>query len=310
MAIVLTGAMMEFPARWIDPIRAFVQTSEPIWVDPHVPDLGAVRVAVAWNPVPGRLRQFPNLEAVLCPGAGVDGILGDRDLPDVPIARTIDPGLILQMSQYILWATLDWVRQGDIYRHQQRSHHWQMLPLVDPRAVVVGILGLGVLGQDAATRLRAAGFTVRGWSRTPKSLAGVKCFAGADGLPELLRGCQVLVCLLPLTPETTGILNADTFAMLPQGAYVINVGRGAHLVEVDLQRAIAQGQIGGACLDVCATEPLPPDAPLWDCPNVTITPHAAALTSPAAIATHLDQLLSCLETNTPIPHLINRDRGY
>lgn len=313
MTLVLVGTD-SFPDRWRRALRATLGDRYRLQELPELDDPEAARVAVAWNPPPGWWRGLPNLAAIVSPGAGVHHLLRDPDLPDrLPIVRTVDASLVEQMGHYVLWAVLDFHRQGDRYRQQQRQRQWQLLPARRAADCPAGLLGLGRLGLAAGRQLAAAGFPVLGWSRSPKDpaqLGAIAGFHGPEGLAALLPQCQSLVCLLPLTPATAGLLNRDLFDRLPRGAAIVNAARGGHLVEADLLDALTDGRVGAAYLDVFATEPLPPGHPFWTHPAVTVTPHAAALTPPEAIAARVEAVLAALETGAPLPEPVDRSRGY
>lgn len=268
------------PERWLPRLaRALPEMRFEAW--PALDDPASVEVALVAAPPPGVLGRFPNLRFIQSLWMGVDGLLADPTLPrGVPIARLIDPGMIAAMSETVLARVLDWHRHLYRYRAQQAAKHWKPLRQFMAADRTVGILGLGALGTDAAAKLVALGFRVCGWSRREKQLAGVEVFFGADGLEVMLRRGEALVCLLPLTAQTRGILDARRLALLPEGGCVISVGRGAQLVEHDLLAALASGRLAHAYLDVFETEPLPADHAFWTHPNVSITPHVAALTEP------------------------------
>lgn len=278
------------------------------------PDIGKVediKVALVWNPPHGLLASLPNLGLIVSLGAGVDHILNDASVPqEVPIVRLVDPHMIGQMSEYVLMQVLRLHRQDLAYAAQQREIVWRELPQRATAECRVGILGLGQYGTDAALKLRAHGFDVAGWSRRPKAIEGVRCFDGATGFAEMLARTDILVCLLPLTAETTGILDAKAFALLPQGASIVNVGRGSHLVEADLLAALDSGHLGGAVLDVVREEPLPPEHPIWRHPRIILTPHIAAVTNPptavAIVADHINRLREGRE----LQHVVDRQRRY
>ena len=214
-----------------------------------------VQYALAWLPPPGVLAGFPNLRAIFSLGAGVDHLLRDTHLPKgVPICRIVDPVLTQGMTEYVAWAVLSLNRDFLRYGEEQRHRMWR--PGSEVRALRAGVLGLGEIGQACARRLVQLGYEVLGWSRTPRRVDGITCFAGRAQLGEFLAASQVLVCLLPLTAETTDLLNADTMALLPRGAFLVNAGRGAQIVDADLIAALDSGQLGGAILDVFRTEPL------------------------------------------------------
>lgn len=279
-----------------------------IW--PEVGDPAEIDVALVWQPPPGELARYPNLRAILSLGAGIDGLLAQPGLPDVPIARMVDPSLTRTMTEYVVLATLRHHRQFDRFEREQRATRWSFA--LPPQAADrrVGVMGLGVLGSAAATSLAAHGFPVAGWSREAKQLAGIDCFAGRAGLTAFLARTEILLCLLPLTRNTADILNAATFAGLPRGAYLINVARGAHLVEADLIAALDSGQLAGATLDVYREEPLPPEDPLWHHPKVLITPHVASYASPRTAAEGVAENIRRARAGRPLLHQVDRDRGY
>jgi glyoxylate/hydroxypyruvate reductase A len=214
------------------------------------------------------------------------------------------------MTEYVVWAVLHHCRDMEKYRADQSAMAW--LPVFPrPRGETsVGIMGLGQLGSHAAATLRDLGFPVLGWSRTPKGIAGVATHWGKEGLGGFLTRTWILVCLLPLTPETRGILNRRTFAALPRGAYLINVARGAHLAKEDLLEALGSGQLSGACLDVFETEPLPAGHPFWSHPRIMVTPHVSSLTDPQAVAVQILENYCRLRRGEPLVHVVDRQRGY
>lgn len=279
-----------------------------VW--PETGDPEAIDSALVWRPPPGLLRSLPNLRAVLSLAAGVDAMLADPTLPDVPLCRMVDESLTRTMSEFVLLQVLKYHRQLDVYKAHQARGLWQLSLPPPPARTVVGVMGLGVLGQDAAGLLRAHGFTVRGWSRTAKAVPGVACFAGEEGFGPFLAETQILVCLLPLTEATRGILGAELFARLPAGARLINVARGAHLVEQDLLDALNSGRLAHASLDVFGEEPLPPDHPFWRHPAIDITPHAASYSLPESGADAVAENIRRLRTGEPLRHVVDRARGY
>lgn len=279
------------------------------WPDAGAP--GEVDYGFAWGNPPGFWRQFPNLKVVFSLGAGVDALLRDGDLPEGPaVVRMLDESMAGDMSDFVRMCVTFHHRAMHEYAVLQTQADWR--PIRPPRngRRTVGIMGLGALGGRCALDLVSAGFDVRGWARRPKSLPGVRTFAGEAGLESFLVATEILVCLLPLTPETENILSAHLFARLPRGACVVNVGRGRHLVDADLLGALDSGQLAGATLDVFRTEPLPTDHPFWRHPRITVTPHAAAFTHPEtavpALAENLRRLLSGLE----MVGLVDRRLGY
>jgi len=274
-------------------------------------DPGDVDIALVWRPAPGLLRKFPNLKAVINLGAGVDSIVADETWPrEVPLVRMVDPALTRHMSEFVIHRVLHFHRKFHIYEDMQRRHEWKELRQEDTLERRVGILGLGELGGDAARHLVNLGFKVAGWSRSEKNLPGVESFYDDDQLAEFLARTEILVCLLPLTPHTEGLINAVTLAQLPKGAFVINAARGGHVVEADLLAALDGGHIEAAALDVFAAEPLPGDNPLWDHPKVLVTPHVASLSVPTSAAAEIAENIRRVRRGEPPRDLVERDAGY
>jgi glyoxylate/hydroxypyruvate reductase len=298
------------PARWLPQLEAALpQMRFEAW--PGVADPAAVDVALVAAPPQGVLRRFPNLRFIQSLWMGVDGLLAEPTLPrGVPIARLIDPGMVAAMSETVLARVLDWHRHLYRYRRQQAAREWQPLKQYLAADRSVGILGLGTLGRDAAAKLVALGFRVCGWSRRRKTIPGVVCHTGADGLETVIRQSDVLVCLLPLTAATRGILDARRLGLLPEGACVISLGRGAQLVEPDLLAALDAGRLSQAYLDVFDTEPLPGDHPFWTHPAVSITPHIAALTEPRTALAKVVANLERFGRGEPPDGLVDPTAGY
>ncbi|MBP2230313.1 glyoxylate/hydroxypyruvate reductase A [Azospirillum agricola] len=279
-----------------------------VW--PDVGDPADIRMALVWKPPAGLLASLPNLSLIVSLGAGVEPLLEDPTLPDVPLVRMVSDGLTLDMAGYVAFQVLRWHRQMDDYAALQAQARWEPLDHGPASAVTVGILGLGELGAAAARTLRTMDYHVLGWSRSPKQVEGVESFSGPDGLAAMLARTNTLVCLLPLTPDTQGILNAALFAALPAGAVVINAARGRHLVEADLLAALDSGHLRGASLDVTVTEPLPPGHPFWRHPKIRITPHVAAVTHPSLSAAQVAEAVRAFRAGEPLPNLVDRKRGY
>jgi glyoxylate/hydroxypyruvate reductase A len=277
------------------------------WDDPAV-DPASVEYALVWAPEPGRLKDFANLKLVISSGAGVDH-LGDG-LPKVPIVRMGAPEAVWRMREYVTLAVLHLHRLWHRFAANQRARIWDELPNPEAPERRVGIMGLGQLGAAAAEALRPFGFPLSGWSRSAKALPGVRCFAGPRGLKPFLAQCDILVCLLPATPETERILDAAAFAQLPPGAMVVNAARGSLLVEADLLAALESGQLEAAVLDVFEAEPLPPDSPLWSHPRITITPHVASFPGRAARARFAADVIAAHAKGLALPNLFDPARGY
>jgi glyoxylate/hydroxypyruvate reductase A len=288
----------------------------PIVVPGEPFDRRAVHYVASWKHPAGSLTGLPNLAAIFSLGAGVDFLFADDKLPDAPIARVVDPDLTTRMSEYVVLHCLMYLRQQHRYMRQQQARLWEddrNQPAA--RSVRVGVMGLGELGQDAAAKLRVIGFDVAGWSRSPKTVEGLQTFSGEDGLKAFLARTDILVSLVPLTPETRGILDAELFAGLARdgrlgGPFLINPGRGGLQVADDIVAALDAGTLKGATLDVFETEPLPADSPLWSHPGVTITPHNAAMSEPEAIASQVAAQIRRLEAGEPLQHVVDPARGY
>ena len=271
--------------------------------------------ACAWQAPRGALTGFPNLEIVFSLGAGVDHIVRDPTVPDVPIVRIVDPDLTMRMTEYVVLHVLMHHRRQRLYDVQQHERRWYEHEQPPASAVSVGVMGLGVLGREAALALSRLGFRTAGWSRTPKSLAGIETFHGGDGLDAFLRRTEMLVCLLPATPVTLRILRLELLRKLKRdgaagGAYLINAGRGALQIDADIVAALNEGSLAGTTLDVFPTEPLPETSPLWTHPKVTITPHNAAASDPGALVANILRQIERCEDGLPLEHTIDRSAGY
>ncbi|MBV9863324.1 MAG: glyoxylate/hydroxypyruvate reductase A [Alphaproteobacteria bacterium] len=278
---------------------------------PEIGDPSEVEYAIVWHPERGLLASLPNLKLILSLGAGVDHILADPDWPRrVPIVRLVDPHMTDAMSEYVALQVLRLHRQDLDYQAQQRQRVWHERAQKNAAERRVGILGFGALGRAAAATLKALGFDVAAWSRREQAGSGVATYAGSGGFAAILGRSEILVCLLPLTPETEGILNATAFAQLPSGAALVNAGRGGHLVEADLLAALDSGQLSAAVLDVFREEPLPPSHPFWHHPRIIVTPHAAAATHAPTAAAILCDSIRRFEQGLPVPNLIDPVSGY
>jgi len=273
--------------------------------------LPACDYAVLWNPAPGLLAQLSGVKAIFLMGAGADAVLKFGDtLPKVPLVRLGDAGMAVQMAEYVAYATLRYFRRFDEYEEQARHGLWAPLPVHEKKDFTVGVMGLGKLGLRVVETMRSFGFPVRGWSRMPKDLPGVECFAGMASLDDFLSGTRVLVSLLPLTAETNNLLDRRRLATLPKGAYLINVARGAQVAEPDLLTLIRSGHIAGATLDVFRNEPLPAPHPFWEEPRITITPHISALTVREEAVRQIIDKIAAFEADRPVADIVDRQLGY
>ncbi len=278
---------------------------------PAAGDKAAIDYALVWHPEPGLLASLPNLRLIVSLGAGVDHVLRDPALPaGVPILRLVDPYMTQAMSEYVALNALRLHRQDFDYRMQQAASEWREREQKNAAERTVGILGFGTLGQECGRKLQAFGFDVAGWSRSEKTVPGFAAYAGKVGLNAILARSEILVSLLPMTPETENILDADLFARLPRGAGLINAGRGRHLVEADLLAALESGQLSAAILDVFREEPLPPAHPFWRHPRIVVTPHVAADTHPPTAVAIIAAAIRDFEAGRPLANLIDRERGY
>lgn len=270
----------------------------------------ACTVAVVANPRPEDLRQLPRLRWVHSVWAGVERLLAKLDDAELRIVRLVDPQLADTMAEAVLAWTLYLHRDMPRYASQQREHRWQALDYVRPQQKTVGLLGLGALGETAARRLVAAGFQVQGWSRTLRDVAGVSCHAGDSGLAQVLASSDILVCLLPLTEQTRGLLNDDTLGQMRRHASLINFSRGAVVDDAALRRALDQGGLDHAVLDVFATEPLPAGSWHWDHPGVTVLPHISAPTDRQTASSIVAANIAAYRRRGVIPAHVDRSRGY
>jgi glyoxylate/hydroxypyruvate reductase A len=285
-----------------------------VWPD-RIGDSDDVAYAAAWLPPAGAFGAFKNLRAIFSLGAGVDGVLADRALPRVPVVRVVDPHLMRRMTEYVTLHVLMHHRRQRLYDAQQRGRVWHEHPQPPAGEVNVGIMGLGVLGRDAAEVLVRLGFRVAGWSRAPRQLPGVEVFHGAAGLEAFLARTEILVCLLPHTPTTEGILDLTLLRKLRRdgalgGAFLVNAGRGRLQVDADIVAALDQGALAGATLDVFPTEPLPAASPLWSHPNVTITPHNSAVSVPEEVVAYIVRQIERFEAGQGLENIIDRASGY
>jgi len=273
-------------------------------------DPASVRWVITLGMRAGVFSRLPNLQLIFNPAAGVDRLMATPDLPGgVPIARTSDESQSFELAQYVVHAALDHLRGGPMYRAQQARREWlrHRRPVVGTQALV---LGLGPIGLRIAHCLAAVGFRVSGWSRTPRELPGITCYAGPEGLRQALPQAQVLACALPLTEQTQGLVDAAVIAQLPQGAIIINIGRGGQIVESDLIAALRSGHLGAAALDVQEHEPMNPADPLWNAPRLSLTPHVAGQLSPDAVAAQFMEEVLRLERGEPLLRPVGSAQGF
>ncbi len=297
-------------ARWRDALARLNPALEVrIW--PEIGSASEIDYALVWRPPPGLLATLPNLKLILSLGAGVDHVLGDPRLPlHLPIVRLVDPYLSDAMAEYVALQVLRLHRRDLDYQDQQRALVWRELPQKNAAERPVGILGFGEIGQHAGRQLAGLGFPVSGWTRSERTIEGFATYAGAAGFTQMLAATEILVCLLPSTSETHGILCARTFAGLPLGAELVNAGRGDQLVEEDLIPALDSGQLCAAALDVFREEPLPSAHPFWHHPRILVTPHIAGTTNPATAAAIVLDNIHRFERGRPLLNQVDPARGY
>ena len=282
-------------------IRVWPETGDPADID----------YVLVWNPPPGLFSTLAHLRIIFSLGAGVDNLLNNPEIPvDIPLVRMVDPSLATGMAEFVLAQVLHYHRSMPEIEANQRARIWKQLPQPLAADRRIGILGFGQLGAYCAKHLAGLGFDVSIWSRDQKIVDGLTCFAGPEQLPHFFARSDIFVCLLPLTAETTGILNAHAFAAMPHGSFVINVARGRHLVEQDLLQALDTGQIAGATLDVFTVEPLPAQHPFWEHERIKVAPHISALTQPRTAAPLIADNIRRHRLGRPLLHEVDRAKGY
>jgi glyoxylate/hydroxypyruvate reductase A len=314
MSAILVASAVD-AAVWVERLRRNLPgRTVRCWPD-DIGDPADVTYVCAWKAPPGVLARFPNTRVIFSLGAGVDHLAADPALPKVPVVRIVNPDLTRRMTEYVVLHTLMFHRRQRAYDAQQRERVWRELAQPAAGDVAVGIMGLGVLGSDAAEALRRIGFKVAGWSRTAKALPGIETFHGAAGLDAFLARTEILIALLPLTAATHGILSLALLRKLKRdgalgGTFLINAGRGGLQIDADILRALDDNVLAGATLDVFPTEPLPAASPLWTHPRVTVTPHNAAWSDPVPLAAGIAQQITRFEAGQPLEGLVDAATGY
>ena len=295
---------------WVQGIKNAVP-DESVFLYPDIGNPEEVQYAIVWKPARGVFKKFPNLKVIASMGAGVDHILDDPDLPgDVLVTRITDEYLTSDMGEYVLAMVMNHLRHFKDLQQAQNEGRWAHGLYRRLSDVTVGVLGIGELGIYTAELLRKMGCRVNGWARSKKDIEGISTFSGDEELTDFLSLSEIVVCLLPLTSKTTGILNRDLFSKMPQGGYIINVARGQHLVDNDLIDAIDSGQLSGAALDVFQQEPLPKEHPFWKHPKITITPHVASFTKPEAVIPKLVDNFRRMKNGEPLVNVVDLAKGY
>jgi len=292
---------------WIDALREALPQAT---IDDWRPGAPPADHAVVWSPPQQFFDEQPRLKGIFNMGAGVDALLKLQLPPQSLVVRIDDGGMAVQMAEFVCHALIRHFRELDAYEADIREGKWGFRKPAVRADFPVGIMGLGVLGERVAQAVGHFEFPVLGWSRSPKELPGVRCFAGQAQFDDFLAATRVLVCLLPLTPETEGIMNARSLSRLMPGGYVINVARGGHLVEEDLILLLDSGHLAGATLDVFRTEPLPPEHPFWRHPKISVTPHTSARTLREETIAQIVRKIHALERGEPVAGVVDRKRGY
>ena len=316
LALLVHGGTENWsPKRWKRRFDEVCKDSRVVQLPDAAFDPAEIHYAAVWKPAPGELAAFANLRVIFNLGAGVDALIADSSLPKVPLVRVAVSDLTARMTEYVVLHALMHHRQEPYLRACQREKRWQPKFQWPASAISVGVMGLGTLGSHAAAALRQLGFRVSGWSRSPKEIDGIDCFHGPAGLNAFLQRTDILVCLLPLTPDTRHILNRGLFSKLnrnsPMGAPVlINAGRGGLQNEADILDCLDDGTLGGASLDVYATEPLPADSRFWSHPKVVLTPHNAADTDPDEISKYVARQIERFEAGGALENVVDPARGY
>ena len=295
------------PEPWLEGLRAVLPDAQ---IEEWSAGAASADYAVVWAPPQQFLDEQGSLKAIFNIGAGVDALLKLRLPPGVSLVRLDDAGMALQMAEYVCHAVIRHFREFDAYAFDVAQQKWSYRRPRQRADFCVGVMGLGVLGQRVARALAGFDFPVLGWSRTPKHVTGVRCFAGADQFADFLRATRILVCLLPLTSETRDIMRLETLSLLKPDGYVINVARGAQLVDQDLIALLDSGHLAGATLDVFRTEPLPPEHPFWRHPKVTVTPHMSARTLRDETIAQIAGKIKALERGAPVAGIVDLARGY
>lgn len=308
MAIVIINPKGVEP--WISALKK-VDPQLDIRTFPNDSNREEISFALTWRHPHGIFKDYTNLKCISSMGAGVDHLLKDPELPNnISITRLVDPFLAQDMAEFVLALIMNHLRDLNAFKIKQTQSIWKPGDYLRIKDVKIGIMGMGAIGKTVAMELQKSGFNVIGWARTPKEGVGVPIYAGGKEFSKFLTSIDVVVCVLPLTPQTKGILNKITFQQLPKNAFVINVGRGEHLEEEDLLQFIADGHLSGASLDVFSEEPLPAHNAIWKHPRINVTPHIASLTNPESVAPQIVENYYRMKAGKPLLNIVSREKGY
>ncbi|APD05663.1 glyoxylate reductase (NADP(+)) [Flavobacteriaceae bacterium UJ101] len=308
MAIVLISQHPN-SSKWIHLLKSFNKNLD-LRIYPFDSDREEVDYALTWKPPLGALKNYPNLKAIASLRAGVDDLLKDPDLPKIPITRIIDPKVAQSMGYYLLGTIMNYFCHLTSYKERQEQKVWEQRPNIIADNLTVGIMGLGAIGKEVALKLNSIGLNVIGWAKSKKEISNINCFQGEKEFYSFLNQSNILICLLPLTKETKGILNKKTFQQLPKGAHIINVARGEHLEEDHLIEMLNNNHLSGATLDVFKQEPLDPSHPFWEHDKITITPHVSSLSNPNIVIPQVLKNYELLKQNKPLNNIISLEKGY
>jgi glyoxylate/hydroxypyruvate reductase A len=299
------------PRPWLQSLRAALPEAEVVeWSPGSMQDGVRPDYAMVWGPPQQLIDEQPQMKALFNIGAGVDALMKLSLPPHMQVVRLNDAGMSVQMAEFVAHAVIRHYRELDAYERDVAAGEWRFRKPLLRTDFPIGVMGLGVLGERVAKTLAMFDFPVLGWSRSPRQVDGVHCFSGEATFDEFLSATRILVCLLPLTPQTRGIMNRDTLSLLKPGGYVINVARGAHLVEDDLLALIDSGHLAGAALDVFQTEPLPAGHAFWKHPKIAVTPHTSARTLREDTVLQIAQKIRAMARGEPVAGVVDRERGY
>jgi glyoxylate/hydroxypyruvate reductase len=309
MAIVIVSDIKNLEP-WIKALKK-VDPAIDVITHNEIKDKSVIEFALAWNYPHGFFSEYHRLKTISSMGAGVDHIMNDKFLPEhIRIVRIADPLLSNDMYEFTLAVIMNRLRLLTHFQENQRLRIWKKRMYRRISDVMIGVMGTGVIGNHILLKLQKSGFNVSGWGRTRGKKVSYKKYYGAGQMENFLRNTDILICLLPLTPETKGILNKDTMQMLPVKAWVVNMGRGGHVVDEDLIEIMDSGHLEGANLDVFMEEPLPTDHPFWSHPKIHITPHIASLPNPESVAPQIVENYHRTIENRPLINIVDRQRGY
>ena len=298
------------PDAWIKALHEN-QNDIEVEVYPDISNKEKVEYALVWNHPPGVFKEFPNIKVIASMGAGVDHIMRDPELPEnVKVTRIVDEQLAKDMAEFVLALVLNKLRNLSLHQHLEQQREWKPKSYQRIEEVKIGIMGMGELGSTVGKKLTENGFSVNGWSNSKKDLDNIKVYAGREELDPFLAESDILICLLPLTPDTENILDKNLFRKLPENAFLINVARGNHLVEKDLIEMIDSEHLSGAALDVFRKEPLPEDHPFWNHPKIQVTPHIASVTKPDSVVSQVLGNYERMKNKEELQNVVDKGRGY